>query len=116
MITGRGDYRGKENKRKRKAEQEADIGRAPGAERPRQLPLHRIARDLPQRSNDGEGNPERGDGKHGGFWLADENRRHRGGCGWSGQPERRHDRIAVRSLAESLHSLLAPTSRGEVKN
>jgi len=55
---------GKEHNRKRKAEQEADIGGAPGAERTRQLPLHRIARDLPEGGDDGERNPERGDGEH----------------------------------------------------
>ena len=65
VVSGHGDHDGKENHRERKAEQEADIGRAPGAERPRQRPLHRIARDLAERSGDGEGNPERGDAEHG---------------------------------------------------
>src|ERR1700676_5515320 len=65
MVAGRGQHNRKENNRERKAEQEADIGGAPGAERPGQLPLHRIARDLAQRSRDGKGNPERGDGEHG---------------------------------------------------
>src|SRR5262249_15064249 len=40
-------------------------GRAPGAERPGQRALHRIACDLAERGDDGEGNPERGDGEHG---------------------------------------------------
>src|SRR5512134_964854 len=41
----------KEDDRERKAEQEADIGRAPGPERTRQRALHRIAGDLAQRSD-----------------------------------------------------------------
>src|SRR6266702_5126781 len=65
VVAGDRDYHRKEDDRERKAEQEADIGRAPGAEWPRQRPLHRIARDLAKRSDEGEGNPERGDGKHG---------------------------------------------------
>ena len=72
---------GKEQDRKRKAEQEADIGRAPGAERPRQRPLHRIARDLAERSDDGEGNPERGDGEHGGGYRLEGLRTVPGGAG-----------------------------------
>ena len=73
----------KEQDRERKAEQEADIGRAPGAERPRQRSLHRIARDLAERSNDGEGNPERGDGEH---WGYRRKGAHRAGRGARGQP------------------------------
>src|ERR1700726_2372341 len=61
MVAGRGQHNRKENNRERKAEQEADIGGAPGAERPGQLPLHRIARDLPQRRRDGKGNPDHGE-------------------------------------------------------
>ncbi len=64
VIAGHGDHGRKEHNRERKPEQEADIGRAPGTERPRQRPLHRIARDLAERSDDGEGNPERGDAEH----------------------------------------------------
>ena len=65
MVAGRGHHHGEEHQRERKAEQEADIGGAPGAERPGQLPLHRVARDLAERSDDGKGNPERGDADHG---------------------------------------------------
>ena len=64
-IAGHRHHDRKEDDRERKTEQKADIGRAPGPERPRQRPLHRIAGDLAQRSDDGEGNPERGDGEHG---------------------------------------------------
>ena len=65
MVSGRDHHHGKEHQRERKAEQEADIGGAPGAERPGQLPLHRVARDLADRRDDGKGNPERGDADHG---------------------------------------------------
>jgi hypothetical protein len=64
-IAGGNNHDGEEDHRERKAEQESDIGGTPGAERPGQLPLHRIARDLPERGGDGEGNPERGEGEHG---------------------------------------------------
>ena len=70
MVTGYSQYEREEDNRERKPEQEADVGRAPGAERRRQRPLHRVTRDLAERSNDGEGNPERGDGEHGGDRLA----------------------------------------------
>src|SRR6185436_12488500 len=63
-VAGHRDHDHKEDDRERKAEQEADVGRPPGPERPRQRTLHRIAGNLAQRSNDGEGNPERGDGEH----------------------------------------------------
>ena len=66
-IAGDRQHNREEDDRKRKSEQKADIGRAPGPERTRQRPLHRIAGDLPERSNDGEGNAERGDGEHGGI-------------------------------------------------
>src|ERR1700722_15832583 len=72
MISGHGQHDREEHDRERKAEQEADVGGAPGAERPGQLPLHGVARDLRQRRSDGKGNPERGDGEH---W---------GRFGWSG--------------------------------
>ena len=65
MIAGRGDHDGEEHQRERKAEQEADIGGAPGPQRPGQAALHRIAPHLRQRGGDGEGNPERGEGEHG---------------------------------------------------
>ena len=65
VIAGRDHHDDEEQERERKAEQEADIGRAPGAERPGQRPLHRIARDLAERRDDGEGNPERGEREHG---------------------------------------------------
>ncbi|RTE68125.1 hypothetical protein BHE90_017499, partial [Fusarium euwallaceae] len=65
-VAGHEDREHKEHHRERQAEQEADIGRAPGPERPGQLPLHRIARHLPERSDDREGNPERGEREHAG--------------------------------------------------
>ncbi|MGY4341484.1 hypothetical protein ACVWW3_006390 [Bradyrhizobium sp. LM2.9] len=46
MIAGRDQHHGEKQQREREAEQEADIGRAPGPQRLRQRPLHRIARDL----------------------------------------------------------------------
>ena len=55
-----------EDHRKGKAEQEADVGRAPGAERLGERTLHGVARDLAERGDDREGNPERGGGEHGG--------------------------------------------------
>ena len=98
MVAGRDHHHGKEHQRERKAEQEADIGGAPGAERPRQLPLHRVARDLPERRDDGKGNPERGDADHG--WgirmgIGREADSHRAGRGLHGQPQRHHDGIAA---------------------
>ena len=60
---------GEEQDRKRKAEQETDIGRAPGTERPGQRALHRIAPTWPSAADNGEGNPERRDGEHGGDRL-----------------------------------------------
>ena len=89
VVAGRDHHHGKEHQRERKAEQEADIGGAPGAERPGQLPLHRVARDLPERGDDGKGNPERGDAEHGGDSVGGRGMAsHRAGRGWRGQPER----------------------------
>src|SRR5882757_8839310 len=45
-VAGHGYHDREEDDRERKAEQEADIGRAPGPEWSRQRPLHRIAGDL----------------------------------------------------------------------
>src|SRR5205823_11119136 len=64
MVAGYSQYDREEDNRERKPEQEADIGRAPNAERTGQLSLHRVARDLAERGRDGEGDPERGDGEH----------------------------------------------------
>jgi hypothetical protein len=63
-IAGERDHKREKDQREREAEQETDVGRAPGAERSGQRPLHRVARDLSERSRDSEGYPERGDDEH----------------------------------------------------
>jgi hypothetical protein len=63
-VAGRHDHHAEENQRERKTEQEADVGRTPGSERPGQAALHRIAHHLPKRGGDGEGDPERDGAEH----------------------------------------------------